>query len=139
MLKDSEVEGQSSTDARGRQDIFKVIMTVNGLNPESGDVITLVTVNGITKSKLFDDSKTYLSLLNTDKPTVIEYVSTFPNVTVKVDEEYKACALFVKSSDLICQTGKNSPALRPEIVDIFIKQGKPSTESTQLVSIEEKR
>jgi hypothetical protein len=133
MLKDSEVEGQS------RQDIFKVIMTVNGLNPKSGDVITLVTVNGITKSKLFDDSKTYLSSLNTDKPTVIEYISTFPNITVKVNEEYKACALFVKSSGLICQTGKNSPALRPEIVDIFIKQDKPSIESTQLVSIEDKR
>ena len=36
-------------------------MTVNGLNHESGDVITLVTVNGLTKSKLFDYTKTYLS------------------------------------------------------------------------------
>jgi hypothetical protein len=125
MVKDSVVEGQSGSEADNRPDIFKVIMTVNGLAQESGDVITLVTVDGMTKSKLFDDAKTYLSLLSNGKPTVIEYISTFPNVTVKINEEYKACALLVKSSELICQNGKNSPALRPEIVDIYIKPDKP--------------
>jgi hypothetical protein len=125
MVKDSEVEGQSGSEPNKRPDIFKVIMTVNGLGQESGDVITLVTVNGMTKSKLFDDANTYLSLLGHGKPNVIEYISTFPNVTVKINEQYKACALLVKNSELICQDGKNSPALRPEIVDIFIKPDKP--------------
>ena len=125
MAKDSKVEGQSGSEAKKGPDIFKVIMTVNGLGQKSGDVITLVTVNGMTKSKLFDDAKTYLSLLSTGKPTVIEYISTFPNVTVKINEEYKACALLVKNSELICHDGKNSPALRPEIVDIYIKPDKP--------------
>jgi hypothetical protein len=125
MVKDSEVEGQSGSEPKKRPDMFKVIMTVNGLGQESGDVITLVTVNGMTKSKLFDDAKTYLSLLSTGKPTIIEYISTFPNVTVKINEEYKACALLVKNSELICHDGKNSPALRPEFVDIFIKPDKP--------------
>ena len=125
MAKDSEVEGQSGSVTTKRPDIFKVIMTVNGLGHKSGDVITLVTVNGMTKSKLFDDVKTYLSLLSPGKPAVIEYISTFPNVTVKINEEYKACALLVKNSELICQNGKNSPALRPEIVDIYIKPDKP--------------
>ena len=85
MVKDSEVEGQSGLEVKKRPDIFKVIMTVNGLGQESGDVITLVSVNGMTKSKLFDDAKTYLSLLNPGKPAVIEYISTFPNVTVKIN------------------------------------------------------
>ena len=125
MAKDSEVEGQSGSEAKKRPDIFKVILTVNGLGQKSGDVITLVTVNGMTKSKLFDDVKTYLSLLSPGKPAVIEYISTFPNVTVKINEEYKACALLVKNSELICQNGKNSPALRPEIVDIYIESAKP--------------
>lgn len=125
MVKDSEVEGQSGSESKKRPDIFKVIMTVNGLGQESGDVITLVTVNGMTKSKLFDDTKSYLSLLSPGKPTVIEYISTFPNVTVKINEEYKACALLVKNSELICQNGKNSPALRPEFVDIYIKPDMP--------------
>ena len=125
MAKDSEVEGQSGSETTKRPDIFKVIMTVNGLGHKSGDVITLVTVNGMTKSKLFDDAKTYLSLLSPGKPAVIEYISTFPNVTVKINEEYKACALLVKNSELICQNGKNSAALRPEIVDIYIKPDQP--------------
>jgi hypothetical protein len=125
MAKDSKVEGQSGSEAKKGPDIFKVIMTVNGLGQKSGDVITLVTVNGMTKSKLFDDAKTYLSLLSPGKPAIIEYISTFPNVTVKINEEYKACALLVKNSELVCKDGKNSPALRPEIVDIYIKPDKP--------------
>ena len=59
-LRSNEVEGQNS-EVMQKQDIFKIIVTVNGLDHESGDVITLVTVNGLTKSKLFDDTKTYLS------------------------------------------------------------------------------
>ena len=59
-MRSNEVEGQNS-ELKEKQDIFKVIITINGLDHESGDVITLVTVNGLTKSKLFDDIKTYLS------------------------------------------------------------------------------
>ena len=68
--------------------------------------------------------KTYLSSSNTGKPTIIEYTSTFPNMTVKIDSQFKACALLVKNSELICHTGKNSPAFRPEIVDLYIEQDK---------------
>ena len=122
-----------------KQDIFKVIITINGLDHETGDVITLVTVNGLTKSKLFDDTKIYLSSSNTGKPTIIGYTSTFPNMTVKIDSQFKACALLVKNSELICHTGKNSPAFRPEIVDLYIEQDKSTKKFAHIVPLEQEK
>lgn len=138
LLRSNEVEGQNS-EVKEKQDIFKVIITINGLDHESGDVITLVTVNGLTKSKLFDDTKTYLSSSSTGKPTIIEYTSTFPNMTVKTDSQFKACALLVKNSELICHTGKNSPAFRPEIVDLYIEQDKSTKKFAQIVPMEQEK
>ena len=51
---------------------------------------------------------------------IIEYVATFPHVTVNTGEEYKACVLPVKDLEMICTTGNNSPASRPEFVDLSL-------------------
>jgi hypothetical protein len=51
---------------------------------------------------------------------LIEYVATFPNVTVNAGDEYEACILPVKNLDLICSTGQNSPASRPEFIDMSL-------------------
>jgi hypothetical protein len=47
-------------------------------------------------------------------------VATFPNVTVNAAEPYEACVLPVKTLEPICTTGNNSPATRPEFVDISL-------------------
>jgi hypothetical protein len=107
-------------------------MTVNGLTKDSGDVITFVTVSGQSKAKLFDDQMSYLNSIssNKDGQGFIEYISTFPNMTIKAGEQYKACAMLIKDSNLTCQTGNNSPALRPEIVDLYFNQGTETTTTT---------
>ena len=51
---------------------------------------------------------------------IIEYVATFPNVTVNPGAEYKACVMTTTDLGLICSTGNNSPALRPEFVDLSL-------------------
>lgn len=54
---------------------------------------------------------------------IIEYVAKFPNVTVNAGDEYKACVLPLTNLDadsLICTTGHNSPATRPEFVDLSL-------------------
>src|SRR5919107_1140106 len=105
----------SSPETEKKKDIFKVIMTVQGLDHNSGDIVIIVTVNGESRVKLFDDTKTYIHSMNTNGTGgLIEYTATFPNMTVNVGDEYKVCALAIKDSNLICQTGNNSPALRPE-------------------------
>jgi hypothetical protein len=47
-------------------------------------------------------------------------VATFPNVTVNTGEEYKACVLPVRDLEMICTTGNNPPASRPEFVDLSL-------------------
>lgn len=51
---------------------------------------------------------------------IIEYVATFPNVTVNAGDDYDACVFTTKDLQPICTAGNNSPALRPEFVDLSL-------------------
>ena len=127
--------GQTTTSPVEKKDIFKVIMTVQGLDHNTGDIVTIVSVNGESRVKLYDDSKTYVHSIKADGTGgLVEYVATFPNMTVKNGDVYKACALTIKDSNLICETGTNSPALRPEFKDLFLQEER-STPSSQAAKI----
>ena len=113
------------------EDIFKVILTIFGIDESKGDVVAVVTVGDGEASKVkFLDTNSFLATSNltnltpTTNPAavsdIIEYVATFPNVTVDAGEEYKACVLPVKVLEIICTTGNNSPASRPEFVDLSL-------------------
>jgi hypothetical protein len=112
------------------EDIFKVILTIFGVEKSKGDVVAMVTVNNGEASKVkFLDTDAFLAPSNlTQGPSthtaagsaIIEYVATFPNITVNTGEEYKACVLPVKDLAMICTTGNNSPASRPEFVDLSL-------------------
>ena len=52
-------------------------------------------------------------------------------MTIRAGEQYKACALLIKDLNLTCQTGNNSPALRPEIVDLYFNQAPSMTEKEE--------
>jgi hypothetical protein len=105
--------------------IFKVIMSVFGVEESKGDVVALVTVNNQeSKVKFFDASGSELIPMNASGGSghILEYVATFPNVTVHSGDEYKACVLTVKDLNLKCGTGHNSPANRPEFIDINLDE-----------------
>lgn len=131
--------GQTATSLVEKKDVFKVIMTVQGLNHNTGDIVTIVSVNGESRVKLFDDSKTYIHSVNASDGTggLVEYVATFPNMTVDVSEEYKVCALTIKDSKLICESGTNSPALRPEFKDLYVQEERPAASQAAKISNEE--
>jgi hypothetical protein len=106
-------------------------LTIFGVEKSKGDVVAMVTVNNGEASKVkFLDTDAFLapSNLTTLSPTtnpaagsdIIEYVATFPNITVDVGEEYKACVLPLKDLEMVCTTGNNSPASRPEFVDLLL-------------------
>ena len=104
-------------------DIFRVITTIFGVDESKGDVIAIVTAKDeAAKVKLFDASGPEVIPLNTSEGGghLIEYVATFPNVTINSGEGYKACIATVKDLELICKTGQNSPASRPEFVDLSL-------------------
>jgi hypothetical protein len=127
------------------KDIFKVILTIFGVDKSRGDVVAIVAVNNGEASKVkFLEINAFLapSNLTTLSPStinpaagsdIIEYVATFPNVTVDAGEEYKACVLPVKDLELTCKIGNNSPASRPEFVDLPLN----ATGGIEQVTIEE--
>jgi hypothetical protein len=104
-------------------DVFKVIMTIFGVDESMGDVVAIVTAkNDAAKVKLFNGSGPEVTPLNASEGGghIIEYVATFPNVTVNSGDEYKACVATVKDLELICKMGHNSPAARPEFIDMSL-------------------
>jgi hypothetical protein len=115
-------------------DIFRVIMTVFGVENTKGDVIAIVTANNgdVSKVKFLETeafkpaSSNLTSLVLTPNPNsnagIMEYVATFPNVTVNTGAEYKACVMTTKDLELLCKTGHNSPASRPEFIDINLDE-----------------
>ena len=115
-------------------DIFRVIMTMFGVENTKGDVVAIVTINNGEASRVkfletdaFKPISTNLSsLAMTPNPGsnagILEYVATFPNVTVNSGAEYKACVMTTKNLELLCKTGHNSPASRPEFVDINLDE-----------------
>lgn len=122
------------------EDIFKVILTIFGADKSKGDVIAIVTANNGEASKVkFLDTDALLMSSNLSSSTpsttnpaaggIIEYVATFPNVTVNTGAEYKACVMTTKGLDLTCTTGNNSPAARPEFVDISLNATSAPEES----------
>ena len=115
-------------------DVFKVIMTIFGVDKSKGDPIAVVTVNNgeASKVKMFESdafpslstnlSSPAPSTVNPPTAGIIEYVVTFPNVTVNSGAEYKACVVTTKDLVLNCKTGHNSPASRPEFNDISLAE-----------------
>ena len=121
------------------EDIFRVIMTIFGVDRSKGDLIAIVTTNNgeASRVKFLDSEAPYVVPLNAsavDSELLVEYVATFPNVTVNTGEEYKACVLTTKDLNPICSTGQNSPASRPEFIDISLNA---TTTDTQQEATEE--
>jgi hypothetical protein len=121
------------------EDIFKVIMTIFEVDKSKGDVVAIVTANNgeASRVKFLDSEAPYVVPINSSgggssSSHLVEYVATFPNVTVNTGDEYKACVLTTKDLELICSTGNNSPANRPEFVDISLNAtgGGSSVEQT---------
>jgi hypothetical protein len=122
------------------EDIFRVILTIFEADKSKGDVVAIVTTNNgeASKVKFLDtDALSTFSNLSSSTPSatnpapggIIEYVATFPNVTVNTGAEYKACVMTTKGLELACTTGNNSPAARPEFVDISLNATSAAEES----------
>ena len=104
-------------------DVFRVTLTIFGVEKSTGDLVAIVAVNNgqDSKVKLLDSEGSYVIPGNsTGGGGIIEYVATFPNVTVTAGSEYKACVLTTRDIEPICETGINSPASRPEFVDVTL-------------------
>jgi hypothetical protein len=105
------------------KDVFKVIVSIFGATKQTGDFVTTVTVNDQSKVRAYDVQSTNLPSDNSNSSTgdnTLEFVAAFPNVVVNTGDKYRACVLTLINMHQYCEEGANSPAKRPEFVDISL-------------------
>jgi hypothetical protein len=132
----SPIQAQAET-GKGT-DVFKVILSLFDIQPTTGDVVAIVTVNGESKVKTFETAN--IAINASAGGGIQQYVATFPNVNVNVGDEYKACALLladVSADSLLCKTGFNSPAKRPEFIDLSLANGSEASSAIEAPPAEE--
>jgi hypothetical protein len=122
--------GTVSAETGVGNDIFKVVLTIIGADKaRTGDIVAIVTVNDHARVKFFElkdkvPSSTGSNVSESGGSSdnkLIEYVATFPNVTVNSGDKYSTCVLPLKSLKIVCTEGQNSPAKRPEFVDMSLE------------------
>jgi hypothetical protein len=125
--------------AKEKEDIFKVIVTLFGVEPTTGNIVTFVTIDNMSKVKAFDAAKYYIpidtitasynSTINAvhgssngvEGSGIVELNLAFPNATsIKSGDEFRVCSMVLKDLRMICETGVNTPALRAENVDMYL-------------------
>jgi hypothetical protein len=129
--------GPAQAETGQGDDVFRVIMTIFGVDESKGDMIAVVTAKDqVARVKLFDATGPEVVPLNASEGGghLIEYIATFPNLTINSGEDYKACIATVKDLELTCKTGQNSPASRPEFIDISLNA---TGDSVQQATVEE--
>jgi hypothetical protein len=107
-----------NVDAQTRENSFDVILTLFGVNKNTGDVITFSSSENITHFKIFHP---YDELLYGDTS---EVSFNFNGTEVNAGDTFTTCILTIKDVTVICKNGENSPAQRPEIVDINLVSDK---------------
>ena len=128
----SPIQAQAQGETGKGTDVFKVILSLFDITPTTGDVVAIVTVNGESKTKTFETSN--IAVNATTGGGIQQYIATFPNIPVNVGDEYKACALLladVSADNLLCKTGFNSPAKRPEFIDLSLATGSAASSAIE--------
>jgi hypothetical protein len=131
---------QTKSSVNQKEDVFKVIVTLFGVEPTAGNMVTFVTINNISTVKTFDASKYYIPIDGTTTTATTSYIKTggsgdgglvelhysFPNATssIKSGDEFRVCAMVLKDLQMVCETGVNTPALRAENVDMYLDSAK---------------
>lgn len=127
-----------TASVKGKEDVFKVIVTLFGIEPTTGNIVTFVTIDNMSKVKAFDAAKYYIPIDTTGSYNytadsaygssngvggsgIVELNLAFPNATsIKSGDEFRVCSMVLKDLRMICETGVNTPALRAENVDMYL-------------------
>lgn len=131
-----------------KEDVFKVIVTLFGVEPTTGNIVTFVTIDNMSKVKAFDAAKYYIPIETGESSNhtinatygsnngiegsgIVELNLAFPNATsIKSGDEFRVCSMVLKDLRMTCETGTNTPALRAENVDMYL-------DSAQFLKVED--
>ena len=131
-----------------KEDVFKVIVTLFGVEPTTGNIVTFVTIDNMSNVKAFDAAKYYIPIDTTESSNntinathgssngiegsgIVELNLAFPNATsIKSGDEFRVCSMVLKDLRMTCETGTNTAALRAENVDMYL-------DSAQFLKVED--
>ena len=104
-------------EAQGNE-IFTVVVTLYGVNSTTNNVVTFIESNNITAGKVLN--ATEVDQMDGSNDGIIDVILAFPNVTIPIGEEFRACNMVMTDLSLVCDTGHNSPSIRAEYIDLVL-------------------
>ncbi len=84
-------------------DVFRVDVTVFGVNKNTGSILTFVKVDSVTSARYYNASKDDLK----DGNGIVDSLISFPNTTVNTGANFTACNVVLKDINMFCKTGLN--------------------------------
>lgn len=109
---------------------LNVIVTFFDINDNTGDIITFINSDGSTQAKLF-------APLESEKMSnTTEIRFNLNSSQIDIGDQFRVCALFVKSNEIICKLGENSLAERPEIVDFRLASDELTKIDVENISVQ---
>jgi aldose sugar dehydrogenase len=100
---------------------FAVMFSIAGVNNDTGEAISWVTANNVTRANMYNASD--LDLVQTSTPAgdgIIEANVQLPNGTMHIGDEYKACTTVPRHMYRVCDIGFNWPTNRLESFSVTI-------------------
>ena len=113
LLANTELTNIVNAEKAEEKDNFKVVVTLSGITSSTKDILILVNVKDLTRSKLFNAESPEIK--DADK---VNYTLTFPGKSIDKDDKFTVCILSVNNFKLQCDSGINSPLNKPEFVEI---------------------
>ena len=100
------------------KDVFRVGVTLFGINNETGNVFSFVIVNNLSAGRFFNATNEDMT---SDNDGVVESVLSFHNRTIPNGTMYTACNIILEKPMLNCSKGFNSPSIRTEFSQFLVK------------------
>jgi hypothetical protein len=85
--------------------LFRVSISLFGVNDKTGYVLSFIKVNNVTAAKYFNATDNDLL----DKDGIVDTLISVPNETVSKGSNFTACSLFLKDVTLSCKSGLYVP------------------------------
>jgi hypothetical protein len=95
-----------------------VVFAVEGIDANTGEVMSWVTVNNVTRTLFYN--ATAVDLEDTARDGIIETAITLPNGTAQVGDKFRACTVVPKFDKMVCDIGFKSPTGRAEFISVLL-------------------
>jgi hypothetical protein len=114
---------QAQEAEENKNETFTVVVTLYGVDNMTGNVVTFVSTNNITRGTVLN--ATQIDLNDTGKNDgIVDVYLTFPNITISAGNEFKACNMVLRDLSIVCDIGHNSPSRRAEYIDLLLQSTK---------------